>query len=90
MTPCEKKGYKVGQVFRDTRDGDIGVLTEDDGSDIPIFFHVKSGDCCWPSSLSNMVRVYPPEDKKTETIELMGKTYSKAEIERALSGVLPV
>mgnify|MGYP000583595610 CR=1 FL=1 len=43
--------------------------------------------------LEDVTRIYPPEEEKKETVEtitLMGKEYSKAEIEKALADVLPV
>lgn len=103
MTPCEERGYKVGQVFEVVSDGNgdiiktggFVVLCKDDDSKSPKFFVIKD-----PSErrnkdttyvrLSCIKRIYPPEEKKIETIELMGKTYDKAEIEKALSGVMPV
>lgn len=104
MTPCEEKGYKVGQVFEVVKTGgganalkgDIIILTEDDGTSAPFFAKVKATpDSPMPETLcktlSKIVRIYPPEEKEpVETITLMGKTYNKAEIEKALADVLPV
>ena len=94
MTPCEKKGYEVGQVFERIVDnapseaGEILVLIYDDRSDAPkfkILTGANKGKERWPA-LVKVKRVYPPE-APIETIELMGKTYNKSEIEEALSKV---
>lgn len=99
MTPCEEKGYKVGEVFKVIGVGnavidknDIVVLREDDHSSAPLFTIIdgrSKGDygCL---SLFKVERIWPPEEKKVETIELMGKTYNKEEIEKALSNVKPM
>mgnify|MGYP000347695044 CR=1 FL=1 len=100
-TPAEEKGYKVGQVFEatdgfrnaSTKTGDIVVLERDDGTGCPWFFNATTqgannsqGYTC--GEVSGVVRIYPPEP--AETIELMGKTYNKAEIEEALSKVCAI
>lgn len=43
MTPCEKRGWKVGDVFENMRDGEISVLHVDDGSYHPLFMILVSG-----------------------------------------------
>ena len=98
MTPCKMKGYEVGQVFEridgnfsDIKIGDVLVLIHDDDTDAPKFQAVSGcgvGKTRW-LYLNNVRRIYPPEEP-VETIELMGKTYSKEEIEKALSNVKPI
>jgi len=106
MTPCEKKGWEVGHVFKVIesedllrgrfQEGSIIVLHRDDGSKLPYFKWVhgvnqgrRDNGIDGNISLEKIKRIYPPEEVK-ETIELMGKTYDKAEIENALSGVMPI
>jgi len=90
MTPCEEKGYEVGQVFTVvhgiTFDEDSTVvLSKDDGSGYPLFDLVDGG--CNSSigiktkkgayvSLSFVERIYPPEEEKTKDVEVVceGKT----------------
>jgi len=106
MTPCEKKGYEVGDWFTvlDTEfffKDSIVELIDDDNSPAPYFQLIKGGETGLKSVFDKhgsnvfvtmIVKVAPiyKEQKKVETIELMGKTYNKAEIEEALSNVLPV
>ena len=107
-TPCEKKGYKIGQVFKVVEEnmfakGSIIILDEDDGTGAPFWVLLEGGfnknqttpgkynmprSC---ESIKYVARIYPPEEPKvTKTIILMGKSYSKDEIETALKDVKPV
>lgn len=63
MTPCERRGYKVGdkfEVFRKTaffKAGTIVILYHDDGSRNPYFYNdeiaaLHDGDKYWPVGLS--------------------------------------
>jgi hypothetical protein len=91
MTPCENRNWKVGEVFQYGEGviGSVVVLCQDDGTLSPKFLHVAGHlDGLEQYHNLNLIkhRIYPPEEKR-ETIELMGKTYDKAEIEKALSQV---
>lgn len=78
MTPCEKKGYKVGDKFlviRDQgidgfREGDVVTLNLDDGSHSPRFWSKTEGRG-WYMLLEEDVKEInkpSPEDKITVTI----------------------
>ena len=82
MTPCEEKGYKVGQVFRGARgefkEGWVMVLKKDDGTQNPYFYCISGeqpfdDSCC--EFIYRMERIYPPEEK-SEDVEVVceGKT----------------
>ncbi|MGL5280958.1 MAG: hypothetical protein ACRC8W_04255 [Plesiomonas shigelloides] len=42
MTPCEEKGYKLGDMFLMAADDEILELIEDDGDDVPLFRNHRS------------------------------------------------
>lgn len=76
-TPCETLGYKIDQVFKDKRDGELYVLSEDDGSPSPWFLSLKDSSllerCCPP--LSMVKRIYPPEELSQDVeVTCEGKT----------------
>ena len=90
MTPCEKRGYEVGQVFEVvddryvvTRPGAIMVLHDDDGSSCPTFLAIANLPENYKNSLqkkfcvniNDVKRIYPPEEE-SETVDVMceGKT----------------
>lgn len=67
MTPCEEKGWEVGQVFEDERDGGLFVLDYDDGSSSPYFMSLgntgaRKGKICTPP-IPKLKRICPPEEK---------------------------
>lgn len=54
MTPCEKLGYKVGDIFVITGDeitgnkkGRLITLYRDDGTHMPLFLGLKYGYGCY-------------------------------------------
>lgn len=86
MTPCEKKGWKEGEVFEvlnedehgtNGSDHDIMVLSDDDGSRSPYFTFLtgslKGRVGC--KRTYNVKRIYPPEEESKEVeITCEGKT----------------
>lgn len=57
MTPCEERGYHVGDRFEVVEDngfliGSIVELEEDDESDFPLF-KLISGECGWNNSANH-------------------------------------
>lgn len=73
-------------------DADIGsilIMRRDDGSSIPFFDCIKGSLSCSAIGMQCLKQIWP-NPEPVETIELMGKTYSKTEIEGALKGILPV
>lgn len=99
MTPCQEKGYEVGQVFEVIDDsnfhssvyiGDILVLISGDGT-FEVLSGNHKGNLQWNSLFDNVTRIYPPEEKKPlETIDLLGHTWRVADLEAALKDVKPV
>jgi len=88
MTPCEERGWKVGQVFERVMDGkasvekgSLAVLIRDDNTPIPRFFCLSGSSKGreFNLKLSALTRVYPPEEKKTVTVTCEG---NKVEISR--------
>lgn len=83
MTPCEKRNWKEGQVFKCIDDGngtldtgDILVLNDDDESRTPGFQHIESSRVgyCGYYKLDQMKRIYPPEEESKEVeVECEGK-----------------
>lgn len=78
-TPCEEKGYEVGQVFRVTTGfdsgraeiGDVVVLDKDDGSDNPFYVNLTRNHATYEHIAGYMrgtVRIYPPEPEESKTV----------------------
>lgn len=82
MTPCEERGYEVGQVFEVVdingvifSNKSIIILTKDNNSDAPLFDLVK-GSCQYYHGslgtegayldLSKVRRIYPPEEPEEQ------------------------
>ena len=90
MTPCEKKGYKVGQVFEYTGESNIGnrngnfcvgdvlVLEPESSSSYPRFICIKGErvSANLTASLDNIKRIYPPEEILSDMVDITceGKT----------------
>jgi len=85
-SPCEEKGWKVGEVFEvvneskacagHSKEGTTLVLDEDDLSGCPWFIVVagpnKGARTC--PSLGGLKRIYPPEEEsKDVTVACEGK-----------------
>lgn len=104
MTPCEKKGYELGQVFKVIKTnevfsvGSIIALSVDDQTNIPKFDLIE-GSCEYRNgelteyggyiNLSDITRIYPPEHPR-ETISILGATYYLDDIKTVLETIPPV
>lgn len=91
-SPCEEKSQDVVEIFERVYDNGAphtkgAILLKIDGKH-NMFIHLTGGHEgeVHHHSTKFLRRIYPLEEPK-ETIELMGKTYDKAEIEKALSQV---
>jgi len=77
-SPCEEKGWEVGQVFEIlggsnnmTDNGDFVALQEDDGTNSPWFYIIKGRNkgertCRNIDDNSRIKRIYPPEEESKE------------------------
>ena len=101
MTPCEERGYEVGQVFEVvddryvvTRPGAIMVLHDDDGSSRPPFLAIANLPENYKNKLQrkfnvdieNIKRIYPPEEE-SKTVDVMCEG-NVVEISRELAKAL--
>ena len=82
MTPCEKKNYKVGQVFEITNSNHFGTLSDNgdllgyigNGAFLTLNGRGEGLVKC-NSTFSAVKRVYPPEEEsKTVDVVCEGKT----------------